>query len=215
MCMKIKKLLGCILFLVFVTNQLFAQSDNIKITYKRNSNKSVDFYYTKKLPGSFYLSVRFTKLENSNSFDYSDVIKAKSGYLFTLRPIDNRKSIRFSYKRSWLRGVPNPKTDSLFTYGLPFKEGVKVLVRENKNVGEKYFGSEKPSKWKSYAAYVKTTDTVCSMRKGIVVGITNKYENDTISKKKFTTKRNSVRIEHQDGTIASYYGFKKNSFLVS
>ena len=52
------------------------------------------------------------------------------------------------------------------------------------------------------------------MRKGIVVKITNEYKADTLLEKRFTSKRNSIVIEHSDGTYASYTGFKKDSIFV-
>jgi len=208
-----------IYFIIFLTilglnHKLISQNKNITITYKRNPDKSVDLSYTKELPGSYYLKLKFTTLTNCYPSDFEGVIKGNSGRLIQLKPINREKNVNFSYSYSSLRGVPNPKVDSLFNYTIPFKKGKKVRIDEAYNVGERHFGSEKPSKWKSYIIYTNNADTIVCMRKGIIVKITDKYESDTLYQKSYTSKRNSLIVEHSDGTYASYTGFNKNSLFV-
>lgn len=192
----------------------FAQKDELKITYKKNTDKSVDFLYTKNSPGSLYLRLKFTKSENFDDPKFRSVIDSYSGFLFTIDPLDKNKPISFNYKINTIRGIPNPKVDSSFAYVLPFKAGDSLTIRDSKNFKEKYIGKEKPETWRSFAIYRKEGDTVRSIRKGVVVNIGNKYDSDTTVKKEFSTKANRVIIEHSDGTLAYYFGFKKNSFLV-
>jgi len=202
------------LTIVGINYNLISQEKNIEITYKRNDDKSVDINYKKKLPGSYYLKLDFTLLENSYQSTFKGVIKNNSGNITRLRPINKNEHINFSYKYTTIIGNPNSKADSLFKYVLPFKKGKKVTIDEATNLGEKYFGSERPVNWKSYVVYMDSPDTICNMRKGIVVKITDKYESDTLFEKSYTSKRNAVIIEHSDGTYASYTGFKKNSIFV-
>lgn len=192
----------------------FSQKESIIIKTQKNKDKSVDFYYEKSVPGSYFLIIKFTALENSAMNTFRDVVKHDSGHLFTLRPEHEGKSIKYSYRTSGFRGVPNPKLDSLFTYALPFKKGKHIIIHENNNVGEKYFDDKSPKNWKSYGISRKKADTVTNMRKGIVVKITNKFDTDTLVKKSYTTKMNSILIEHPDGTFANYKGFKKGSVFV-
>lgn len=209
-----KRYLILFLIIIGIHNKLISQEKNITIKSERNPDKSVDFSYNKKLPGSYYLKIEFTKLENCYPSNFEDAIRDYSGHLMTLKPIDSKQHISFSYKYATTRGELNPKVDSLFNYTIPFKNGKKVSIIEASNIGEKYFGSEKPSNWKSFIVYSKSPDTVCSMRKGIVVEITNKFDADTLFKKTYTSNRNKITIEHLDGTYATYTGIKKNSFFV-
>ena len=202
------------LVVIGINQNLLSQNKNIEITYKRNTDKTVDISYTKKLPGSYYIKLEFTTLKNCYKSNIERVIKNSSGRLIKLKPIDSKQHVNFSYKYSTIRGNPNPKIDSLFNYTIPFKKGKKVRINEAWNVGEKYFGNDRPTNWKSYIIYRKSPDTICSMRKGIVVQITNKFNVDTLFNKSFTSKRNTILIEHSDGTYASYTGFKKNSIFV-
>lgn len=192
---------------------LISQEKNIEITYKRNEDKSVDINYKKRLPGSYYLKLEFTLLKNCYQSTFKGVIKNNSGNITRLRPINKNEHINFSYKYTTIIGNPNSKVDSLFKYVLPFKKGKKVTIDEATNLGEKYFGSERPVNWKSYIVYSESPDTICNIRKGIVVKITDKYESDTLLEKSYTSQRNRIIIEHADGTYASYTGFKKNSIF--
>lgn len=195
-------------------NILNAQNDNIEISYKVNNDNSVDITYKKRLPGSYYVTLKFSKLTNSYPSDFKGVINKSSGSIVKLRPINKEKSIGFSYKTSYRRGAPDPKIDSLVTYALPFKKDKKITVYEAFNVSEKYLNEERPSNWKSYVVKSKTPDTIFSMRKGTVIEIVNDFVTDTIVDKSFTSNRNRVIVEHEDGTYASYKGFKKNSISV-
>ncbi|TDD93819.1 hypothetical protein [Flavobacterium cellulosilyticum] len=110
-------------------------------------------------------------------------------------------------------GEPNPKVDSLFHYVLPFKKGNKHKIAEASYLGEKYFDQERPKNWKSYVINSKTADTICCMRKGIVVKVVNQYENSSLAMV-YSSKRNAITVEHSDGTLAIYKGFKNDGIFV-
>ncbi len=206
---------GIISLLLLIMNvQLYAQVQNITLNRTVNEDKSIDLNYEKKLPGSYYVVVELSNITNCDTDGYKGVISDYSGNLLRLKPSNPQQGIGYSMKSFTMMGDPNPRLDSLFHYTLPFKNGKKVKIYEASHLGEKYFGSEKPANWESYLINFKTPDTVYSMRKGLVVKITNDYEDETSLSKNYTTKRNSLIIEHEDGTFAEYNGFKKNSFMV-
>ncbi|TVZ57314.1 hypothetical protein OD91_2634 [Lutibacter sp. Hel_I_33_5] len=211
--MKFLKSYVVIFLIFFICSNFYCQKKNIKITTKRNADNSVDFYFKKLKPGSYFVNVKFSQLLNTHDGNYKGVVKDKSGFLFNLKPINKKKFVRYSFKYSWIRGNPKAKVDSLFTYVLPFEKEHLIAVKEQGYIREKFFGAERPNNWKSYALANKTTDIVKSMRRGVVVDIINKYELDTI-KKIYSSKKNQLTIEHPDGTYATYKGFSKNSFLV-
>lgn len=210
---KINKRIFCFMLLA-INFHLFAQVQNITINRTVNEDKSIDLNYEKKLPGSYYVFIEFSDVTNCYTNEYKGVITGYSGRLLSLKPINAQQGIGYSLKYSAVMGIPNPKVDSLFQYTLPFKIGKKVKIYEAGNIGEKYFGSEKPANWKSYVVHFKSPDTIYTMRKGIVVKLVNEYDEDASITKHYTSKRNSIIIEHEDGTFAEYKGFKKNSFKV-
>lgn len=181
----------------------------------RNTNNSVDFTYVKNKPGTYKIKILFNSLANTFASDYEGLVKFDSGSLVTLSPERNDTYITYGYSVSYIFGNWEPKVDSLFHYILPFKKGKNYSIYESNNVREKYFGSEKLKTWKSYFVSSKTPDTICAMRKGIVVDIKNQFVTDTlVTGYVYTSKSNSIKIEHEDGTYASYQGLKMNSFMV-
>jgi hypothetical protein len=210
--MKIKKLF----IIAFLLSQIiYAQKKKIEISYKIKKDNSIDFYFKKNVPGSYYVTLEFGELTNCiNSNIYKKVIKYSSGSLCTLKPYNKNKGISFSYKIKYVIGNPDPKIDNKIIYALPFKKGRTVKILEASNVGEKYFGSKKPIDWKSFIVYSNEPDTIYSMRKGVVIEVIDEYINDDELNKVFTSERNQILIEHIDGSYASYNGFHKNQIFV-
>jgi hypothetical protein len=199
---------------MIINSKSFAQVQNITITSKVNPDKSVDLYYEKKLPGSYFISLEFLNISNCDTDQYKTVVTNYSGSLLKLLPINKNQGIGYSLRYYSIIGNPNPKVDSDFQYVLPFKNGKKIKINEASYIGEKYFGSEKPKNWTDYIVNSESPDTLYCMRKGIVVKIENEYDADTSIEVNYTSKRNSITIEHGDGTFARYVGFQKNSIRV-
>jgi hypothetical protein len=201
-------------FFLLSNSKLSAQSQNISILSIENSDRSIDLLYEKKNPGSYTLTVEFSNLSNCNAAAYEKVISDNSGYLMKLEPLNKNQNITYSVQHFATLGAVNSKIDSLFSYVLPFKNGKKVKIFEAEYAGQKYFGLKKSPDWKSYAVITHKPDTVCSMRKGIVVLIDNQYNDNSLLDAQFTSRRNQVVIEHEDGTFAMYKGFKKDGIFV-
>lgn len=201
-------------FFLLSNSNLSAQSQNITILSIENSDRSVDLLYEKKNPGSYTLTLEFSKLNNCNVATYEKVISEDSGFIMKLEPINKDQDITYSMRYSATLGAVNPKIDNLFRYILPFKNGKKIKIFESESAGEKYFGLKKSVDWKSYAVASNKPDTVYSMRKGIVVLIDNQYNDNSLLDAQFTSRRNQIVIEHEDGTFAMYKGFQKNGIFV-
>lgn len=210
------KILFLLAFLCFlsINSKVSAQSQNVTITSKRNDDKSVDLYYEKKNPGTYTVRIELSNVNNCDITSYEKTIIGFSGNFVKLRPVDKSKGISYSMRYFTIMGEAKPRVDSLFLYTLPFKNGKKVKIFEAGNVGEKYFGQEKALNWKSYVVRTENPDTICSMRKGIVVLIKNEYDSNDTKDVQYTSKRNYVVVEHADGTYATYRGFKKNGIFV-
>lgn len=201
-----------IFFLLLISINASTQTKPIEIEYKRNTDKSVDFFFKKNEPGSYYLMLKFKNLTNAYPSDYLGVVKGYGGKIISLKPSNPKDGISFSYTYSYFRGIPNPKIDSSFIYLLPFSKDKKVLINEMNFLGTTHFGNELPKNWKAYQFLAFDTDTAFASRKGLVVDLIDYYETDTTSY--FTSKKNEVIIEHADGSFASYQGFNKNEIFV-
>ena len=192
-----------------------SQERIITVTCQINSNNGYDFSYDKIVEGSYLVIVKLNNAENANETEFKEIVKSPHGFLFSLKPVIKNNPVRFStYSTSYLRGIPNPKIDTSFVYALPYKKGNTFSAAYLTNLNQKYFGNISNLKYKAFEFNSKDCDTVCSIRKGIVINVVDKYEMDTTIGKSYTSHVNSILIEQPDGTFASYSGFKKGSIWV-
>lgn len=199
-------------FLLIAT--LAFSQNTILLKSERNADNSYQITYTKDLPGTYCIYLNFSSYENTMKPERKFLVNDYSGILTTLKPIINSKSVSFSYSYTYRRGIPNPKIDSTFVYLLPFKNNKKVGVQFLNNLEAKYFDKDEPKNWKSFLFLSNQPDTVCAVRKGLVVKVIDNFTIDTSYVYSYSSKRNMIMIEHKDGTFAKYQGFNgKNIFV--
>jgi hypothetical protein len=192
-----------------------AQERTVTIEAKRNENKSIDFDYNKTDPGTHTVVIKFASLSNTMDPGASFTASDYSGRLFSLTPSNKDQGIGYgSYTTFYIRGKLKPKYNPNFIYVLPYKNEAKVQVAESGFLGATYFGKTAPEDWKAYRFYTTEQDTVSAIRKGLVVEVKDLYETGGEDGLSYTSKVNELTIEHTDGTMAIYKGFKKGSFTV-
>lgn len=204
-----------ILFNLFFSCFSYGQKEDIEVSYEKLSTGNIILKYRKNVPGNIYLTLTFTELINSFSSGYRGVVSNPFGKLLTLKPQYRFKGIDFSYMISYVRGRPNPPADSSVILLLPFKKETRVAVTEVGNLEEKFFNNIRPKNWKVYQFRISGPDTVYASRRGMVVEVIDQYDVDTTMEYGYSSERNSILVEHQDGTFGSYSGFAKNSIFVS
>ncbi len=207
-----RKNVGLTLLLLFaiLVNTYAQQSPNLYIKTIKNADNSVDFYYEKEAVGSFIVSLKFSKLENSETQIVPVNVTANSGLLFKLKPIDKNQKINFLFNYSVTQGYLNPTIDPMVTYIMPFKKGKKVKI---------YWGTRpdiSPERWKRYIVNSNTQDSVFAMRKGVVVVLRTltRFDKDETTQEAKKALVKEIIVEHEDGTFASYIGIEENSIAV-
>jgi len=186
-----------------------AQEKEIALSSKTNSDRSVSINAAKRSPGTYTVVLNFRELTNtSEPGDPVYRVRHDNDNILTLNPINKNQGIGLSYSYTFIRGELKPKYNKDFVYALPYGKDRKVRAVESTFLNATYFGSTTPDDWKAYRFYTQEADTVTAIRKGIVVNVSDIYDEDT-KDLKYTSKVNTVIIEHADGTLATYKGFKK------
>lgn len=188
----------------------YSQTDDIQIKYVRNLDKSYDFFYLKKQPGTYNIIVKLKSLKNATTNSYEGNVKDNSGFLFQLKPINDAKEIKFKCEAYFHQGNPKPNYDKDFVYLLPFKAGKNVSITKIVQSDDDLTNDKLPYNYYSNFAISNKENTVLAMRKGVVIKILNSHIYDSTSIFPIQ-KMNEVVIEHEDGTYAIYSGFKKNA----
>lgn len=194
------------------TFSVSAQEKEFTVSSKRNDDKSVSLIAEKSSPGTYTVVLNFRELSNSSVGNPVYGVRNSGENFLTLSPDNKNQSIGMSYSYSFIRGELNPKFNPLFLYALPYGKGKKTRAAESTFLRATYFGATAPADWKAYRFYTEEADTVTAIRKGIVVSVSDVYDQDT-KDIKYTSKVNTVIVEHADGTLANYKGFKKGIFV--
>ena len=192
----------------------FGQKDIIEVNYVINLDKSVSFNYKKNHPGSFFLILEFNSLNNTRANTFKRVISSPSGSLIKLKPTNPDEGIGFQYSFQYYEGNLNSKIDYDYPYILPFDKGKSNFANELYSLENTYLKKELPKNWKSYSFEFKKPEIVREIRKGIVVEIINKFKSKSDNVYSYYSEQNSIKIEHKDGSIASYKGFGNNQISV-
>ena len=87
-------------------------------------------------------------------------------------------------------------------------------MNELYSIENTYLKKDLPKNWKSYSFEFKNPEIIRSIRKGTVVEIINKFKSKSDKVYSFYSEQNSIKIEHKDGSIASYKGFGYNQINV-
>ena len=199
--------------LILSSTLIFAQQ--FKIEHKQNDNNTVNFTYKKSIPNSVTVILELNSLNNTNS--PKKIIKTifkPQGNFLTLKPTNQEENIRFGYSYKYFNNSINPNIDREFVYILPFKKGNQMHVEELSNLGSTYSSKETPKGWKSYSFSSHEQQDIFPARKGVVIKINDGFKPDLSKNFIYSSKMNSVLIEHDDGTIASYSGFDNNKIYV-
>ncbi|PXY01509.1 hypothetical protein DF185_08470 [Marinifilum breve] len=202
----------CFCFLMSMGETCLAQSD-IELRYERKSDNTVDFNYSKNVYGTYYLLIKFDDLTNAMQTSYGTHVSGHTGRFFTLKPKNPSSGIGFSYTYIYQRGRVNPRIKDDMVYMLPFKPNTKVKVQKAEYMGLT-FGKGSPDNFNAFVFKVEKEETVVAARKGLVVEVEDKYKADTTQAYSFVRSANRVLIEHKDGTLAEYSGFKSGTINV-
>lgn len=199
-------------FILFYTHSF---SQEFKIEHKRNDDKTVSFRYQKSTPRSVTAILEFSFISNTSS--QSKIIQKLNkaeGKFITLKPSNPDENIVFNYTYKYFQYTINPKLDQDFVYILPYKKGAKMNVEELGFLGTKYSNKKQPKGWKAYSFKSDIAQEIYPTRKGTVIEVIDKYEPDLTKTYSFYNNMNSIKIEHSDGSIASYSGFDKSDIYV-
>ena len=206
-----KKLLLLLLYIPLVS---FGQRDIIEVDYIINNDKSVSFNYKKNRPGSYFLILEFNSLNNTRANTFKRVINSPSGSLTKLKPTNPDEGIGFRYSVKYYKGNLNSKIQYDYPYILPFDKGKTNFANELYSLENTYLKKDLPKNWKSYSFEFENSEIIRAIRKGIVIEVINKFKSKSDKVYSYYSEKNSIEIEHKDGSIASYKGFGDNQINV-
>lgn len=200
---------------LIMTIPTWAQAPNFTVKERFSRDNSLELLYHKDQPGTFTVKLQFDHLINlrgpSSQLFY---VSRNTGILVKLKAEDPQQRVHYNYNYWGTMGRLKPKYDPAFIYMFPFAKGKKVIIGEVNFANEIFFGANRPEDWKMYAFFTSKPDTVTATRRGLVTRVVDKYEARASEDVRYSTDINIVLIEHSDGTLLRYSGFKRGSIVV-
>lgn len=150
------------------------------------------------------LNPKYKNLKYDKNVPTLVVLKAKTKKEYIRLGIKEGGS-SYSYSYTWIIGSVNAVHDDSYLYRLPYKVGASHIVSQGYN-GE--FTHKGHSQYAiDFAMDIGTP--LCAARSGIIVKIKSD-SNKRGDTEEFAKYGNYVTIEHDDGTLATYYHLKRN-----
>lgn len=207
------------LLFFFVLSLLSSSQAPIRVySTPDNFKNGIRLMVEKTKPGNYTCEVTFKQLVGYNCSEGAENFIATVSNFGTqqialLTPIENANSFSFNYSYSYVRGKNISKLDSLFTHLLPITFGKTIQTSGVYFVGD-LIGKNNANFYAMGFKY-QLGDTICATRAGIVYDFFDKaearHENELFS----TKTRNSIYIEHGDGTLSKYNVLSSIKMLVA
>ncbi len=84
------------LIIAYLASSLVYSQKKLEVTYKRNDDKTIDFYFKKKNPESTYVITNFNRFDNAKGKRLvKKTIKGFSGSLLRLEPLNEKRGLGF------------------------------------------------------------------------------------------------------------------------
>lgn len=211
-----KKLLTLTLILVLSCTALAAQERTVTVNTSWKEDKSLELSFKVTKPGTHTVFVAFRDMRNTREPRMIIHEISTNGFFYIIKPINKEENISYSAMLyTSLHGRFNPPVDSSFVYNLPFPAERKFTAHNMHDLWEKHFKEEDRDPMHAYQFIMEAGDTIAAMRKGIVTEIHDgKLPVDDYTEISFSSNYNFLKIEHADGSIASYKVLQNGSFMV-
>lgn len=166
------------------------------------------FAVRSSLPKTVTIIMVFDRFNGVVSSEKLPLIKAigsgETKWLFWLKPVTTAAP-DYNYNLYHYEGHANPIIKD-FSYSLPFGKGLSVNV-ESAEYSPYSMYYDKQDQFFGLNFSIPEREIIHAARGGKVTLIEDGYDKGD--------KHNRITIEHRDGTIANYIGFKKNTIRVS
>lgn len=202
------------IFWVIIFLPFFANSQEIKtkVFYEQDEKNILLFFADNNelFPVTVIFNFQLSNMKSSQGINFHIVIPAQSlkTEITTLAPIDEYKTVKFSYNTRTLRGDVNMVPDEDHVYDLPYKKGTSY------NVMQGYNGSSTHRNINALDFSLKMGDEVYASRAGKVVRVVEHNTRHCLQPQ-CADYNNVIQIYHKDGSFADYAHLQKNGSIVN
>ena len=163
-----------------------------------------EYFVINKYQGPVEIEVVLSQTENVHSKPVLPnrfiVQPGQSNTLFQMGGIDEFKSWRYTLEYRYTIGSPLATHDTHAIYSLPFAKGSQYPVSQG--FGGEYSHNDKQNQY-AVDIVMPVVTLIYAARSGVVMEVDNDYFKSG-TKKAYKSRANSIRILHDDGSMAIY-----------
>lgn len=171
---------------------------------KKGSKQKPEYFVINKYLGPVEIEVVLSQKQNVYSKPELPnrfiVQPGQSDTLFQMVGINELKSWRYTLEYRYIIGSPLAIHDEQATYSLPFAKGEQYPVSQA--FGGEFSHNDKQNQY-AVDIVMPVNTPVYSARTGVVMEVENDYYKSG-TKKAYKSRANSIRILHDDGSMAIY-----------
>ena len=188
---------------------VLAQSDLITCSSVRNADNSISIFAESNAYSEYTVKLIFTSLQGydvagiSKNMLLTSVLRGKNE-LVKIYPSKNALSYSFQYRYLYYPGKAMRKApDTSIAYLLPAASGHTVHISSVISVAEG-LGQQKTNDYAGIGFVYTPGDTICAARAGIVYQCRGDITEGEKQNDFFKAARNSISIQHKDGSLSTY-----------
>lgn len=123
----------------------------------------------------------------------------------------------FRYTSSSIAGKLSYKSKHEPIYMLPLMPNKSAKLVRSTYLAQSLGLKEEPDNWDTHYFYIPAGDTLTCSRMGRVIKVKQAYNEGELTDENtyFDARKNYIRVEHKDGTIARYKGFAQDGIFVN
>ena len=179
------------------------------LTSRKDNQVFIDFKNSNYYDVTVKVMPHYTNMYESKGTQKVIVIKAKSITRYTTLSL-GKGNISYSYRYRWIIGNKDAPVDNNYIYRLPYKKGTSHYVSQGFNGKSTHKGHSQ------YAVdFAMKEGTKIYAARGGIVAKTKSDSNKGGYAKKFASSGNFVTIQHDDGTLATYYHLRQHGVVVN
>lgn len=200
-----------------VESELIRVDQQNYVTVRRlEGNEEPTYHFTNSLAGPVSIEVRFELAENVRSEPELPTLLVLDAYesrsMLRVGSIDSGKGWRYQLSYRFSPGAPIENYDQDHLYGVPFGGDHPHLISQAFN-GK--FSHQEDQARHAVDISVPEGTPIVAARAGVVMQVEDDFFGRGLDMEEYASRANSVRVLHDDGTMAVYAHLKVESAVVS
>ncbi len=197
-------------FCILLGNTVFSQVSPINCTTEQNNDRTYSIFAENSAYADYTVKLTFNNLVGYKSYNINNdvaIVTASRGKkeVIKLTPENNASTYSFNYRYQYFPGIALRKApaENSAKYLLPGTPDNVIRISKVSNIKET-LNQKLANEFYSTGFMYTMGDTICATRAGLVYECSDAVKEAEKGNEIFRSGRNSIYVQHKDGTIGRY-----------